>query len=628
MPTRTEVISSLVQKYNAQITSTESAVVETAIMKLAIAQLVDAAFGGGGVGLGDPFGSNPNPVVVTTNTFTDNIPIYNWADEPFVTGNPSTYPATNDPRWVQLSFPAPIRIFYLGFTNIVTKKLLSGYFATRLRVFLDVEGKIYPLSTLNPVNGSQSISPIAAYTTPIPFSFGRILVSWELGQWNNTGSTASLIGVDRNRIVGAWGYGNYTANFDTPTDIRFDYSRQSLTVPAVYGAMGAIKSFNPITDAIQYDWAGYTVPVGRSVKLLAVADPNFTHPPGIGYVADASSIDQLSNTIIVKGSIPPIIGKALRIRLLSGTIGTQASGLVSFSRVTQLSTNTWAVELAYINSRLILDSYSANRWIYFSYYESPELTLAAGNTLQLNGVTVDLFDELQDSCTITPGTPTVFTWANHGRSVGDKLEVGFSAATGTYPTELNISRRIVYVSEVLTINTIAVSEYPGVPSVALITAGTLLTMKFGNNTPVAVTASSSVAATINCPNHGLALSARVQIAGTTIPVGLTANTDLFVKTTALNTFTLSGVRGGMPVAFSSAGVATTLSGTNTLTFPGCPIELAQYTLTGTDKAGEYDIRDSDNGYIFPLAGTNLGAVMIESVENPSVTGQCNFYAAY
>jgi hypothetical protein len=48
MPTRSEVITSLIAKYNAQITDTESAVVETAIQKLAIAQLVDAAFSGGG----------------------------------------------------------------------------------------------------------------------------------------------------------------------------------------------------------------------------------------------------------------------------------------------------------------------------------------------------------------------------------------------------------------------------------------------------------------------------------------------------------------------------------------------------------------------------------------------------
>jgi hypothetical protein len=50
MPTRSEVIASLIDKYNAQITDTESAVVETAVMKLAIAQLVDAAFSGGGGG--------------------------------------------------------------------------------------------------------------------------------------------------------------------------------------------------------------------------------------------------------------------------------------------------------------------------------------------------------------------------------------------------------------------------------------------------------------------------------------------------------------------------------------------------------------------------------------------------
>jgi hypothetical protein len=50
MPTRSEVITSLIAKYNAQITDTESAVVETAVQKLAIAQLVDAAFSGGGGG--------------------------------------------------------------------------------------------------------------------------------------------------------------------------------------------------------------------------------------------------------------------------------------------------------------------------------------------------------------------------------------------------------------------------------------------------------------------------------------------------------------------------------------------------------------------------------------------------
>ena len=52
MPTRSEVITSLIAKYNAQITDTESAVVETAVQKLAIAQLVDAAFSGGGGGGG------------------------------------------------------------------------------------------------------------------------------------------------------------------------------------------------------------------------------------------------------------------------------------------------------------------------------------------------------------------------------------------------------------------------------------------------------------------------------------------------------------------------------------------------------------------------------------------------
>lgn len=46
MPTRSEVITSLIAKYNDQITDTESAVVETAVQKLAIAQLVDATLGG------------------------------------------------------------------------------------------------------------------------------------------------------------------------------------------------------------------------------------------------------------------------------------------------------------------------------------------------------------------------------------------------------------------------------------------------------------------------------------------------------------------------------------------------------------------------------------------------------
>jgi hypothetical protein len=49
MPTRSEVISSLISKYNAQITDTESAVIETAVQKLAIAQiaqLVDTTIGG------------------------------------------------------------------------------------------------------------------------------------------------------------------------------------------------------------------------------------------------------------------------------------------------------------------------------------------------------------------------------------------------------------------------------------------------------------------------------------------------------------------------------------------------------------------------------------------------------
>lgn len=50
MPTRTEVITALKSRYDAQITGLESANVESAIAKMAIAQLVDASFSGGGSG--------------------------------------------------------------------------------------------------------------------------------------------------------------------------------------------------------------------------------------------------------------------------------------------------------------------------------------------------------------------------------------------------------------------------------------------------------------------------------------------------------------------------------------------------------------------------------------------------
>jgi hypothetical protein len=50
MPTRTQVIDSLIQRYDAQITGTEAAVIEPAMIKLLIAQLVDKVFGGGSGG--------------------------------------------------------------------------------------------------------------------------------------------------------------------------------------------------------------------------------------------------------------------------------------------------------------------------------------------------------------------------------------------------------------------------------------------------------------------------------------------------------------------------------------------------------------------------------------------------
>lgn len=52
MPTRSQVISAKIKQYDAQITGTQEAVIETAIWKLALCQLVDAAFSGGGGGGG------------------------------------------------------------------------------------------------------------------------------------------------------------------------------------------------------------------------------------------------------------------------------------------------------------------------------------------------------------------------------------------------------------------------------------------------------------------------------------------------------------------------------------------------------------------------------------------------
>jgi hypothetical protein len=52
MPTRSDVIASLKSKYDAQITGAESALIEPALIKLLIAQLIDQRFGGGGSTIG------------------------------------------------------------------------------------------------------------------------------------------------------------------------------------------------------------------------------------------------------------------------------------------------------------------------------------------------------------------------------------------------------------------------------------------------------------------------------------------------------------------------------------------------------------------------------------------------
>lgn len=75
MPTRTEVITSLKSKYDAQITGNQSANdIENAIARLAICQLVDAVFGGGGGGGGS---TSPADIAsgVDQSALVDNIRI-------------------------------------------------------------------------------------------------------------------------------------------------------------------------------------------------------------------------------------------------------------------------------------------------------------------------------------------------------------------------------------------------------------------------------------------------------------------------------------------------------------------------------------------------------------------------
>jgi hypothetical protein len=48
MPTRSQVIASKIKQYDDQITGNQNAVIESAIAKLAIAQLADAVFSGSG----------------------------------------------------------------------------------------------------------------------------------------------------------------------------------------------------------------------------------------------------------------------------------------------------------------------------------------------------------------------------------------------------------------------------------------------------------------------------------------------------------------------------------------------------------------------------------------------------
>lgn len=60
MPTRAEVIAAKIRQYDAQITGLQDAVADSAIAKLAIAQMVDASFGGGGGG-----GGGTSPLAVS-----------------------------------------------------------------------------------------------------------------------------------------------------------------------------------------------------------------------------------------------------------------------------------------------------------------------------------------------------------------------------------------------------------------------------------------------------------------------------------------------------------------------------------------------------------------------------------
>lgn len=50
MPTRAQVIAAKIKQYDAQITGLQDASIDSAIAKLAVAQLVDASLGGGGGG--------------------------------------------------------------------------------------------------------------------------------------------------------------------------------------------------------------------------------------------------------------------------------------------------------------------------------------------------------------------------------------------------------------------------------------------------------------------------------------------------------------------------------------------------------------------------------------------------
>ena len=632
--TKAEILADLQAKLNAAFVNPDITDKRHILRELAETQSVmnPGGSGGGSVG-GTPLGNNPAPVFSTTTSFSDDIELYNWVDEPMADAVVDIYPTLTDPRWVSVAVDHPVRVFYMGMNDLVSKNILGGYLTTRIRAFMDVGGKIYQLYSSNPINSIQSAASILSFTTPVVWQAARFLVVWEKLQHNNTGTTSSLVGIDRNRIVAGWGYANYAANFNVPTKIRFDYSRQNVAQPAVYGAMGAIKDFNSdaLVNTIALDWAGYTPPNGSKVRILATPEATFVAPPGIGYVIDAASINRVNHTLIVRGGIPPIIGKPLRLRLISGIVGGQGSGsVVSFSSAEDLGSGYWKVTLAYQNSRLSLEGAAANRWIYLSYIESPVLEIA-DNILSYNGNPIQLFDECLEPPIITPGAPTVFTWAGHGKSVGDKLILSLASAAGVYPTNIDVSRRELYVKEILTANTFTVSEQPGLPAAALGTVGSGLTLGSQGQIATPVTASTSTPATVAVVNHGLAVRARCILwtrFAANYPSGLAANTSLFAKTVTANTLTLSGTIEGIPVAFGSAGTGLTLRGTNTLINPACPIELSEYWLTGTSECGEYELRDSPNGAIFPLCSTNQGAIMLESIEQPLISGKCSLYCAY